>query len=69
MKRRGSFGGGGAAWDVESERCRLAKTVFLGAIVVTGGSKSKKKCTQEGVGDKGEHLKMGGGKKIAIAGI
>ena len=54
---------------MESERCRLAKTVFLGTIVVTGGSKSEKKCTQEGAGDKGAHLKMGGGKKIAIMGI
>ena len=43
MKRCGSSGGGGAAWDVEPERCLLAGTVFLGAIVVTDGSKSEKK--------------------------
>ena len=43
MKWCGSSRGGGAAWDVESERCRLAGTVFLGAIVVTNGLKSEKK--------------------------
>ena len=43
MKQRGSFGGEGVAWDVEPERCHLVGIVFLGAIVVTDGSKSKKK--------------------------
>ena len=28
---------------MERERCRLAGTVFLGAIIVTNGSKSEKK--------------------------
>ena len=43
MKRRGSSGGGGATLDVEPEWCRLAGTVFLGAIVVNDGSKFEKK--------------------------
>ena len=43
MKRRGSSEGGGATRDVESERCHLVGTVFLGAIVVTDSSKSEKK--------------------------
>ena len=43
MKRCRLSGGGGAAWDVEPEQCRLAVTVFLGAIVVTDDSKSEKK--------------------------
>ena len=47
MKRRGSFGGGGAARDVEPERCRLARMVFLGAIIVIDGSKSEKKNAHE----------------------
>ena len=64
MKQCGSSGGGGVARDVEPERCRLDGTVFLGAIVVTDGSKSeKKKCTQEETRDKGAQQKKGGGKK------
>ena len=55
MKRRGSAGGGGAAWDVESERCCLAGTVFFGAIVVTNVLKSETKCTQEAIEDEGAH--------------
>ena len=43
MKRRISSEGGGAARDVEPEWCRLAGAVFLGAIVVTDGSKFEKK--------------------------
>ena len=43
MKRRRSSEGGGAAWDVEPEQCRLAGTTFFDAIVVTDGSKSEKK--------------------------
>ena len=55
MKRCGSVGGGGAAWDVESERCCLDGTVFFGAIVVTDGLKSETKCTQEAIEDEGVH--------------
>ena len=43
MKWRASSEGGGAARDVEPERCRLAGMVFFGAIMVIDGSKSKKK--------------------------
>ena len=43
MNQRGSSGEGGVARDVEPERCRLAGTVFLGAIVVAVGYKSTKK--------------------------
>ena len=43
MKRCGSSEGGGAAWDAKPERCSLVAKVFLGAIVVTDGSKSEKK--------------------------
>ena len=33
MNRRGSFGGGGAAYKVDLECCRLSGTDFLGAMV------------------------------------
>ena len=65
MKRRGSSGGEGATRDVEPERCRLAGTVFLGTIIVTDGSKSEKKCTQEEIGDEGTHQKLFGGNKCS----
>ena len=60
MKWNGSSGVQGATQDVKLEQCRLAGTVFLGAIVVTDGSKSekkkkKKKGTQEEIGDEGSH--------------
>ena len=42
MNQRVLSGGGGATSDVEPERCRLAGTVFLGAIIVTDDSKSEK---------------------------
>ena len=42
MNQRGSFGGGGVAYEVEPERCRLAGTDFLGAMVVVIWSKSTK---------------------------
>ena len=54
---------------MELERCLLAGTVFLGAIVVTDGSKSEKKNgTQEEQETMG-HTKTGGGKKMAITSI
>ena len=56
MKRRGSSGGGGAAWDVEPERCRLARKIFLGAMVVMDDSKfEKKKWHTRRIGDDGAH--------------
>ena len=69
MKQRGSSEGGGAAWDVEPERCRLAGTFFLGAIVVMEDLKSEKKNgTQEEQETMGS-IKTGGGKKMANGGI
>ena len=70
MKRCGSSGGGGAARDVEPERCHLVGTVFLGAIVVTDSSKSEKKKmhTRRNKRRRGAP-KTGRGKKMAIAGI
>ena len=54
---------------MEPESCLLAGAVFLGAIVVTDGSKSEKKNgtqeEQETIGS----TKTGGGKKMAITGI
>ena len=64
MKWCGSAGGGGAAWDVELKRCRLAGIVFFGAIMVTDGSKSETKCTQEAIGNEGAHQKRLEGKSI-----
>ena len=43
MKWNGSSGVQGATQDVKLEQCRLAGIVFLGAIVVTDGSKSEKR--------------------------
>ena len=43
MKQRGLAGVGGAAQDVEPKRCRLDRTVFFGAIIVTDGLKSGKR--------------------------
>ena len=73
MKQRGSSGGGGVARDVELEQCHLAGTLFLGAIVVTDGSKSekkkkKKKAHKKKQETKGSH-KNGWREKMAIAGI
>ena len=68
MKRFRSFGGGGATWDVESERCRLAGTVFLGTIVVTDGSKSKKNAHKKNRRRWGTQKRVEG-KKMAIVGI
>ena len=55
---------------MEPKRCRLVGTVFLGAIVVTDGSKfeKKKNSTQEEQEMMGR-TKTGGGKKMAITGI
>ena len=50
--------------DVEQEQCRLAGTVFFGAIVVTEGSKFETKCTQEAIGDEGAHQKHLEGKSV-----
>ena len=57
MNRRGSSGGGGAARDVEPERCRLDGTVFLGAIIVAVGKKYAKTAHQTRAGDEGPHKK------------
>ena len=43
MSQRGSSGEGGAARDVEPERCCLVGMDFLGAIIVAVGFKSAKK--------------------------
>ena len=65
MKRHRSSGVGGAARDVEPERCYLNGIIFLGVIVVTDSSKSeKKKCTQEEIGDEGAHQKRVDGKTL-----
>ena len=64
MKRRGLVGGGGAVRDVEPERCRLAGTVFFGAIVVTDGLKSETKCKQEAMRNEGAHQKCLEGKSF-----
>ena len=50
-----SFGGGGAAYDVEPEQCRLVGTVFLGAIAISVNLKYEKKCTLERVEYEGMH--------------
>ena len=64
MKWHGSSEGGGAARDVEPELCCLAGTVFLGAIVVTNGSKSEiKNAHKKKIGDEGAHQKWEEGKK------
>ena len=54
---------------MEPERCRLARTVFLGAIKVTNSSKSEKKMHTRRNMRWRVVKKMGGGKKWPAAGI
>ena len=54
---------------MKPERCRLARTVFLGAIKVTNSSKSEKKNAHKKKHEMEGCKKMGGGKKWPAAGI
>ena len=69
MNQRGSFGGGGAARDVELERGHLVGTVFLGAIVVAVDCKYAKNAQQTRAGDEGAHKQQVKEKKWIAAGI
>ena len=50
---------------MEPERCRLAGTVFFGAIKVIDGSKSEKKNAHKETGNEGAHQKSFRGKKCS----
>ena len=67
MNQRGSFGGGGAAFEVESERCRLARTDFLGAMVVVIWSRSTKISRKMREEAEGVAKKNVGGRKRSAA--
>ena len=74
MNQRGSSGEGGAARDVEPERCRLVGTDFLGAIIVAVGYKyAKKKKKKKNTPNKSRRRrgiqKTSGGKKWTVVGI
>ena len=51
MNQRGSFGRGGAACEVKSDRCLLAGTDFLRAMAVDFGYRSEKSIEKMKIGD------------------